>query len=62
MEAGGFDQSRARLTEVAVLRIENGQRVTFRFNLKRALQGKDNSLFYLKPFDIIYVPEKTFNF
>jgi polysaccharide export outer membrane protein len=62
MEAGGFDPSRAKLTEVAVLRIENGQRVKFRFNLKRALQGQDTSLFYLKPFDIVYVPEKTFNF
>ena len=62
MEAGGFDHSRAKLTEVAVLRIENGQRKKYRFNLKRALQGDDTSLFYLKPFDIVYVPEKTFNF
>ena len=62
MEAGGFDHNRAKLTEVAVFRIENGKRVKYRFNLKRALKGEDSSLFYLKPFDIVYVPEKTFNF
>ena len=61
MEAGGFDHSRAKLTEVAVLRAENGRRTRYLFNLKRALTG-ETSLFYLKPFDIVYVPEKTFNF
>jgi len=62
MEAGGVDHARAKLSEVSVLRIENQQRVNYRVNLKRSLQGKETSLFYLKPFDIIFVPEKTFNF
>jgi polysaccharide export outer membrane protein len=62
MEAGGVDHARAKLTEVSVLRIENQKRVNHRINLKRALQGKEASLFYLRPFDIIFVPEKTFNF
>jgi polysaccharide export outer membrane protein len=62
MEAGGVDHARAKLSEVSVLRIENQQRVNHRVNLKRALQGRETNLFYLKPFDIIFVPEKTFNF
>lgn len=62
MEAGGADPTRAKLSEVVVLRIENGRRVRYRVNLKRALQGNDPALLYLQPYDIIYVPEKTFNF
>src|SRR5688572_26301275 len=62
MEAGGVDNSRAKLSGVTVLRIENGQRVGRRVNLKRALEGTDTSLFYLKPYDIVYVPEKAINF
>ena len=62
MEAGGVDNSRAKLSGVTVLRVEKGQRVSRRVNLKHALEGKDSSLFYLKPFDIVYVPEKAINF
>jgi polysaccharide biosynthesis/export protein len=62
MEAGGVDNSRAKLSGVTVLRVENGQRVGRRVNLKRALEGTDTSLFYLKPYDIVYVPEKAINF
>lgn len=62
MEVGGADLSRANLAGVRVLRIEGGQRKTYNLNLKKALSGADPSLFFLKPFDIIYVPQKTFNF
>ena len=62
MEAGGVTSGRAKLSGVTVLRIENGQRVSRRVNLKDALEGRDSSLFYLKPFDIVYVPEKAINF
>ncbi len=62
MEAGGVDQNRAKLTGVTLLRIESGQRRAYRLNLKRALTGADVELIYLKPFDIIYVSERTFNF
>jgi polysaccharide biosynthesis/export protein len=62
MEAGGVDHARAKLNDVVVFRIENNKRVHYRVNLKRALQGKEADLFYLKPFDVIFVPEKTFNF
>ena len=62
MEAGGVDNTRAKLSGVTVLRVENGQRVSRRVNLKHALEGRDASLFYLKPFDTVYVPEKAINF
>ena len=62
MEAGGVDNTRAKLSSVTVLRIENGQRISRRLNLKKALEGKDPSLFYLKAYDIIYVPDKPINF
>lgn len=62
MEAGGVNTGRAKLDDVVVLRIENNRRVKYRFNLKRILKGNEQDLFYLKPSDVIYVPEKTFNF
>lgn len=62
MAAGGFDTSRAKLSAVNVLRVENGQQQTYHVNLKRVMDGKEKSPFYLKPFDIIYVPAKTFNY
>jgi polysaccharide export outer membrane protein len=62
MEAGGFDPNRARLSAVTVVRIDGGRQKTFHVDLKRALQGKSETPFYLKPFDIVHVPTKTFNF
>ena len=62
MEAGGFDPNRAKLSAVTVLRIEGGRQKSFPLDLKRALRGQEESPFYLKPFDIVHVPTKTFNF
>jgi len=31
-------------------------------NLKRVLRGREDAPFYLKPFDVIQVATKTFNF
>jgi polysaccharide export outer membrane protein len=62
MAAGGFDTTRARMTEVSVLRLENGQQLAYHVNLKRVLQGKEKTPFYVKPYDIIYVPPKIFNY
>ena len=62
MEAGGFDSARAKPSAVTVLRLENGKQRHYRIDLKAALRGNDSSPFQLKPFDIIHVPEKTFNF
>jgi polysaccharide export outer membrane protein len=58
MESGGFDYSRANLKEVTVIRTTKGRIEHFTLNLKRVLSGQDDAPFYLKPSDIVYVPEK----
>lgn len=62
MEAGGLTPNRAKPDAVTVLRTENGQQSHYRVNIKKALRGEDPTPFVLKPFDVIFVPEKTFNF
>jgi polysaccharide export outer membrane protein len=62
MEAGGYDPYRADLSNVLVLRVENGRQKNYRVNLKRLLRGGEDAPFYLKPFDVIQVANKTFNF
>jgi polysaccharide export outer membrane protein len=62
MAAGGFDNSRASLTDVIVLRLENGQQRAYHINLKRVLAGREKTPFYLRPFDIVYLPAKLFNY
>ncbi|NGO39019.1 polysaccharide export protein [Limisphaera ngatamarikiensis] len=62
MEAGGFDLRRAKLKEVTVIRKQDGRQEHYTLNLQDALRGRDPNPFYLKPFDIIHVPEKRFNF
>jgi polysaccharide export outer membrane protein len=61
MEAGGFDYNKAKLSDVKVFRVENGSQRQYRLDLKRTMKGEDSSLFYLKPFDTVHVPEKIFN-
>ncbi len=59
MEAGGFDYDKANLRDVKVIRLENGASKTYILNLKVLLEGgKEDKPFYLKPSDIIYVPER----
>jgi polysaccharide export outer membrane protein len=58
MEAGGFDNARADLKAVVVIRQEGGQTKKYSVNLRLVLEGKQSEPFYLKPFDIIYVPVK----
>lgn len=58
MEAGGFDYAKANMKDVHVIRYENGRQHTYVLNLKLVMQGSQASPFYLKPFDIIYVPER----
>jgi polysaccharide export outer membrane protein len=58
MEAGGFDYSKANMKGVVVSRTTEGHAEHFRLNLKRVLEGKETEPFYLKPSDIIYVPER----
>ena len=58
MECGGFDYVKANLKSVKVLRQDGAQLKSFTVNLKTVMQGKEAVQFYLKPADIIYVPEK----
>jgi polysaccharide export outer membrane protein len=58
MEAGGFDSAKANMQAVVVVRNENGQTKNYSLNLKRVLDGQSSEAFYLKPSDIIFVPEK----
>ena len=62
MEAGGYDPYRADLSNVLVLRVENGHQKNYRVNLRRVLRGQEDAPFYVKPFDVIQVATKTFNF
>ena len=62
MEAGGYDPNRAKLSEVTVLRVEAGRQKAYHLNLRQVIQGQDEEPFYLKPFDIVHVPTKTFNY
>ena len=60
MEAGGFDDAKANLRKVRVLRQEGGKLKPYTLNLKRVLEGSSKQIFYLRPSDIVYVPEKNF--
>lgn len=61
MDSGGFDPNRARLDRVTVLRLEDGKQRLYKLNLKRVIEGKETTPFYLKPFDNVHIPEKRFN-
>lgn len=58
MEAGGFIYETANMKEVRIVREENGVFQHFVINLKSVLKGEETKPFYLKPNDIIYVPER----
>ena len=56
MEAGGFNYARANLKAVKVIREKPPGNFTLDF--KGLTEGRQPETFYMKPFDIIYVPEK----
>ncbi len=58
MEAGGFDYAKANMKKVEVIRQEDGGPKKYTLNLKLVMEGKAGEPFYLKPADIVYVPEK----
>jgi len=58
MEAGGFDYSRANMRNVHVIRRNNNSSQSYVLNLKSVLDGDEKNDFYLRPDDIVYVPEK----
>ena len=58
MEAGGVDYSKADLAAVVVIRQGKDGTTTYKLNLKKVMAGASEKPFYLKPFDIVRVPEK----
>ena len=59
MEAGGFDHARANLKKVTVLREVEGKITSYLVDMSKVLQGDPTSKpFYLKPNDIVHVPQK----
>jgi polysaccharide export outer membrane protein len=58
MEAGGFNYDTANMTDVRVIRNENGVMKHFSVDLKSVLKGQETKPFYLQPDDIVYVPER----
>jgi polysaccharide export outer membrane protein len=58
MEAGGFDYARANLKNVRVIRTEDTIVKTYVVDLRGVVSGKYTKPFYVKPSDIIFVPEK----
>jgi polysaccharide export outer membrane protein len=58
MEAGGYDVNTANLKDVVVMRREGNIMKNYHFNLRDELKGKQSELFWLKPYDIIYVPQR----
>lgn len=58
MEVGGFDYTKANQKAVAIIRRQGETTQRYKLNLKNELSGLETEPFALKPFDIIYVPEK----
>jgi polysaccharide export outer membrane protein len=60
MEAGGFDPDFANPKKVIVLRRENGQQTSRTIDLSPALKGKPFGAYYVRAYDVIYVPQRLF--
>lgn len=58
MEAGGPDYAKANMKDVRVIRYEDGREKNYVLNLRAEMAGAAIEPFYLKPNDIIYVPER----
>lgn len=58
MEAGGFTKF-ANPKQVVVVRKENGRHKRYVLNMRDALTGVESGLFYVRPFDVIYVSQSA---
>ena len=56
MQAGGFDYRRAEVSNVVIIRHQDGKRYGCALDFRDALAGKEFQPFYLEPQDIVYVP------
>ena len=60
MEVGGFAMGAANMKAVVVLRQDGDSLRHYVVDLKSVLRGEISQRFYLRPADIVYVPEKAF--
>lgn len=60
MEAGGFTPNTADMSRVHLIRIENGRHTTRILNINDTLKARQTVASYVKPYDVIYVPESLF--
>lgn len=60
MKAGGINTELANYENVVLIRHENGKWKHVKLDLENVLLGKNENPTYLKPFDILYVPSRTF--
>ena len=58
LDGGGFDYQRANMHKVRVVRQADGKTERFVLDLQLVLDGKNTKPFYVRPNDIIFVPEK----
>lgn len=58
MEAGGFNAAKADMKAVTIIRNEAGKTKNYMIDLKQVLEGRASEPFYLKPSDIVFVPER----
>lgn len=56
MQAGGFNEYEAELRNVIVIRHREGKRFGYSLDFKKTLTGNPAPVFYLRPYDIVYVP------
>lgn len=54
----GYDPKQANLKKVRVIRTEGDRRKNYNLDLQAVLEGEDVEPFFLKPSDIVMVPEK----
>ncbi len=59
MESGGFNLDQANMKKVTVIRYEGDQNTVFQLNFAPLLSGGPVSPFYLRPKDIVHVPQKV---
>jgi protein involved in polysaccharide export with SLBB domain len=61
IQAGGFIKESAKLSNVIVMRQDEGKWYGGAFDLRDVVKGKESDSFYLKPMDIVYVPRTRIN-
>lgn len=57
MEAGWVIGDTAGLNNVLVIRYKQDKRYDYSINMSKIIKGEEPELFYLEPYDIVYVPK-----